>query len=52
MGLFSYFQMIVGIPPSGFEWLPYIIACLFLYIFIQIAIEFLSLVFCMLFKNF
>lgn len=51
MSLSEYFTLLVGVAPSGFEFLPYLLSCVFLYMVCRFIFEFFVYIFGILFNN-
>lgn len=52
MSLSEYWSLLVGVAPSGFEFLPYLLASIFLYMVCRFIFEFFVFIFSIVFKNF
>lgn len=51
MSLSENFSFLVGVAPSGFEFLPYVFSCIFLYMVCRFIFEFFIFIFGLLFEN-
>lgn len=51
MNLTDNFIFLVGNPPIGFEFLPYLFSCIFLYLVCRFIFEFFVYIFGILFQN-